>query len=228
MRKKLIIISSAAVLLILAAVFAWWKFTSTPEYRIMTGDSFEKRQVIKFLHKVEPWRSRRMLRKLINDPDPQVRILAVGCIGRHGYSDLYPLAEHSARQDEDVMVRAQALIACAMGQSEHAGELISDGLKSREPEIRTACFHSAEFGIQLTPADITAGLKDPDARIRDAALEAAVSLKTAEAVPILAADLNNEEYFTLQQNLNALQEITGINRGLDEQAWNEWYGRHKN
>ncbi len=224
MSKKQIVLFLSLSLLLITAGLIFWKFTESPEYIIMTGDSYEKRQVINYIHKKPRWRALRMLRKLLKDDLAEVRLLAAGCAGEYGYTELIPELLNTAENDTDIPVQAQALFRLSQLKAPEAEALIRKAVsENTAPEIRTAALASIPFLEHPGPDLYIPLLKHDDSRIRDKALETAVRLKTAEAVPVLAADLECEELFELPDLLEALQNITGVNRGLDTKAWIAWY-----
>lgn len=224
MRRKIEIAAAAAVLLSALC----WKIGQTPEYVSYAGDSRSKCAVIVSLRHNSPWRAKRIVASLLKDHDAEVRRTAVACVGELGFRDLAPAVFDVLRSDRDVLVRAQALGALAkLGAEgvavEGVGAEVLSGLADAEPDIRIASLQAAGRGVPVPDDRLLAALKDPDSRVREAALAAVSRLKLLRAVPILAEDLETERLFELSQTHEALQKITGANVGIEKEAWVRWY-----
>ncbi len=220
-KRKTIIISCGAALFLLLLLS--WKFTKSPEYIIMTGGSSEKRKVIHFLHKKPRWRALRMLNRLLEDEHAEVRLLAAGCCGEYGYTELSGTLARMSDSDTDESVRAQCLYRAVQLRTPDSETIIRAGLARNQPAVILSALASVSLLENPDPSLFLDFLKHDNGRVREEALGTAVKLKAVQAVPVLASDLDSEDLFPLPRLLDALQNITGVNHGLDAEAWIEWY-----
>ena len=165
-----------------------------------------------------------MLRQLIRDRDCEVRVAALACVRIMELKELAPDVADVIREDGEVIVSAQAIEVLAMIDPETAAPVVDEGLEDPRPDIRIGSLLAVGRGIRVPEPDLLAPLRDGDSRVREAALETVAKLRVMKAVPVLAADLETQKLFELSQTHDALQEITGVNKGIDSKAWLEWYG----
>jgi HEAT repeat protein len=221
MRKRLWLAALGAAL----AAAALWKVTLTPEYLCATGDSNAKYNVIVSLKRKARWRARLILRRLVRDPDCGIRVASLACIGMLDLKGLAPAVRGVIEEDEDVLVRAQAIEVLAKIDPSAATPIVRKGLGDPRPDIRIGSLLAVGQGVEVPPDRLLSMLKEEDSRVREAALDVVSRLRLREAVPILAEDLEKRELFDLGQIHDALQRITGVNRGISKDAWLEWYDR---
>lgn len=219
MRTKIIIITGSSILI---SVF-FWRIRLTPEYLCFVGDSRVKCRVIEYLDRKAEWRARRLLAGLLQDENPNVRRTAVACAGAMDLKVLLSSVEQLAWEDEDVLARAQAIEVLAMLDSRKASSVVLAGLSDPEPDIRVGSLLAVSRGVDVSSSVLLFMLKDSDSRVRDAALNAVVDRRIVGAVPILAEDFDTQELFDLGQTLEALQRITGVNKGISKDEWLTWH-----
>jgi HEAT repeat protein len=221
MRRGVWIAALGAVL----AAAAAWKVALTPEYLCVTGNGRTKHEVIISLKSKARWRARVILRRLVRDPDPGVRMTSLACMRMLDLKKLAPAAARAARGDEDALVRAQAMEVLAELDAAAAAPLALKGLQDPDPDIRIGALLAAGRGAELPAPCLLATLRDEESRVREAALDTVTRLRIVEAVPTLANDLRKQELFELSQTHDALQKITGVNKGIEKKAWLDWYSR---
>lgn len=201
-----------------------WKISLTPEYRCATGDSRTRHEIIISLPRKARWRARLMLGRLMHDRDCEVRVAALACVRMMDLKELAPDVSGVIREDPEAIVSAQAIEVLAKIDPASAAPVVLEGLKDARPDIRMGSLLAARHGLSVPEADLLATLTDGDSRVREAALETVTKLRVMNAVPVLAGDLEKQQLFELSQTHDALQKITGVNKGIAPDAWIEWYG----
>jgi len=204
-------------------IAALWKISLTPEYLCATGDSRTRHEIIISLPHKARWRARLMLRRLIHDRDCEVRVAALACVRMMDLKELAPDVSVIIREDREAIVSAQAIEVLAKIDPDAAAPVVLESLKDPRPDIRIGSLLAAGRGMSVPEPDLLATLTDGDSRVREAALKTVAKLRVMNAVPVLAGDLENQQLFELSQTHDALQRITGVNKGIAAEAWLEWY-----
>lgn len=124
--------------------------------------------------------------------------------------------------------RAAALEALAQIAPDRVPELIPQALKDKNHPVRMmAAWVSPAADESGAPETFKTLLGDKDWRVRVAAIEACLALRSRECVGMLIDRFGRENGRLRLDILGALLDLTGKNLGLNPKPWKEWWTVNK-
>jgi hypothetical protein len=103
-------ICGAGVLAVAVCMVLAWKVTRTPEWTVLTGTADERQVICRSVYKKARWRASWAIGRLLRDPEPGVRVTAMGALVlRPDLHDEFRDAVAELARDADPSVRGTAL-----------------------------------------------------------------------------------------------------------------------
>jgi hypothetical protein len=202
-------------------LWALWRLIRTPEWRFACAVAPEARtRAAQEIYRKPDWRAQWFARRTMRHRDPAVANLGLELAARRNFSNLAPHVRRLYDGTEDPPLRARALRTLA--QLDPAGffELVPHALEAEHSAVRSAAAEAAgETGDNRFAPLLMTRLPSAFGQERRAILHALIALRAAAVLPCLVEELHSEETLDAGEALQGLIQITGVNHGLDTEAW---------
>jgi HEAT repeat protein len=160
---------------------------------------------------------------MFTSPDPDIRRQALNKLAGYDWGLKEPYAKgyaDRARKDSDATVRSAAL--AALGRAGDRKYVLDAAacLKDAQPQVRL----DAARALDNMPDDrsiepLMGAMKDKSPEVRAAAATALRHYRSKAVLDALLAALEDADFGVRYSAADALRELTGLNCGCDEAAW---------
>ena len=165
------------------------------------------------------------IEKCLGDPSDEVRLRAIEVLGPRGDGEFAARLKKIAQQgDENFIIDAIMLLASQReGDPTWALELYGF-TQSQSPSVRLGAARAlARVPTQDALTLLHGLLRDPDPRVRNAALEPIVARRQPRSIPKLIAALGGAGGLHAEELAQDLRLFTGLDLGRSQKRWEAWF-----
>jgi hypothetical protein len=211
-------------------------FTKKPGFAHMVKVGFTKKKGVKYVHvrkmlaellgNIEHKGAIAVLKKALSDKDWEVRLMAAESLGEIG-SDSAVREACRLITDKKPEVAIAVLEMIADFEVAKFTNYIIKGLYSKSASVRIKTLEvlagQTDRKIMRKFADL---VKDPDERVRKAAIEAMKWAQSREAIGNLIGDIRSGSTAEKEYLAAALKALTNQDFGTDHAKWLEWWDKN--
>jgi thioredoxin 1 len=191
------------------------------------GSVAERRGAVEALSRIKDKATWPAVRKALSDADAGVRWRAARAAGDFGDAGAKGALCGLVKDDKDEDVRRHAAYALACLGADEGFAYYKEELKSNSATRRSqAALALGKYGKGKFIQELSGALKDPEVRVRTAAVRELSEAKEKEAIPALIFALGDDDYKIRERARAGLERLTFMDDfGTDKAKWDEWWAK---